>query len=90
MIRVDDIVPTNVTISGGGFVVLVNFNPQTDTTALASFRAAYGTNMALFGPYSGKLDNGGEAIELQKPDAPQTVPGPDFGFVPHIVVDRVV
>ena len=82
--------PTNVTIPGGGFVVLVNFSPQTDTIALDSFRAAYGTNMTLFGPYSGKLDNGGEAIELQKPDAPQTVPGPDFGFVPRIVVDRVV
>jgi hypothetical protein len=42
------------------------------------------------GPYSGKLDNSGEAIELQKPDPPQTLPGPDFGFVPYIVADRVV
>ncbi|HXI50726.1 MAG TPA: putative Ig domain-containing protein, partial [Candidatus Saccharimonadales bacterium] len=30
------------------------------------------------------------AIELQKPDAPQTIPGPDFGLVPFITVDRVV
>ncbi len=82
--------PTNVTIPGGGFVVLVNFDPIIDAVSLASFRAAYGTNMTLFGPYSGKLDNGGEAIELQKPDAPQTVPGPDFGQVPHVAVDRVV
>jgi hypothetical protein len=36
------------------------------------------------------LDNSGEAIELQKPDPPQTIPGPDFGFVPYIVADRVV
>ena len=85
--------PANVTLPAGGFLLLVNFNPATDTAALASFRAAYpslGTNIPLHGPYGGKLDNGGEAIELQKPDAPQTVPGPDFGTVPRIVVDRVV
>src|SRR5439155_1350407 len=39
--------------------------------------------------YSGKLDNGGEAIELVKPDAPQAAPHPDAGFVPYIRVDRV-
>jgi hypothetical protein len=44
----------------------------------------------VLGPYSGKLDNAGEALELQKPDAPQTLPGPDFGLVPYVVVDRVV
>ncbi len=85
--------PTNVTLPAGGFLLLVNFNPATDTTALANFRAVYpslSTNIPLHGPYGGKLDNGGEPIELQKPDAPQTVPGPDFGTVPHIVVDRVV
>lgn len=85
--------PTNVTIPAGGFVLLVNFNPAIDPAALATFRAAYpalNTNTPLFGPYGGKLDNGGEAIELQKPDAPQTIPGPDFGTVPRIVVDRIV
>jgi hypothetical protein len=46
--------------------------------------------MTLAGPYVGKLDNNGEAIELLKPDAPETIPGPDFGLVPYIVVDRVV
>lgn len=85
--------PTNVTLPAGGYLLLVNFNPLTDPTALANFRAAYpslGTNTPLYGPYGGKLDNGGEAIELQKPDAPQTIPGPDFGSVPRIVVDRIV
>jgi hypothetical protein len=28
-------------------------------------------------------------VELYKPDAPQTIPGPDFGLVPYILVDRV-
>ena len=85
--------PTNITIPAGGFVLLVNFNPAIDTGALATFRAAYpglNTNTPLFGPYGGKLDNGGETVELQKPDAPQTIPGPDFGLVPRIVVDRII
>jgi hypothetical protein len=40
------------------------------------------------GPYSGKLDNSGESVELAKPDAPQTG-GTDAGFVPYILVDKV-
>jgi hypothetical protein len=38
----------------------------------------------LVGPYSGKLDNGGEGVKLQKPDAPQT-----NGSVPFVLVDYV-
>jgi hypothetical protein len=82
--------PLNTTIPAGGFLVLVNFDPVADPVSLAAFRAAYGTNMILLGPYGGKLDNGGEDIELRRPDAPQTIPGPDFGLVPYIVVDRLV
>jgi len=82
--------PQGITIPAGGFLVLVNFDPVSDPVSLAAFRAAYGTNMTLLGPYGGKLDNGGEDIELRKPDAPQTIPGPDFGLVPYIVVDRIV
>jgi hypothetical protein len=82
--------PPGVSISAGGYLVVVGFDPTTDPASLATFQSAYGAGATLIGPYSGKLDNGGEAIELQKPDAPQTTPGPDFGFVPYIVVDRVV
>jgi hypothetical protein len=81
--------PPGTTIPAGGYLVVVSFDPS-DPASLATFQYAYGTGMTLIGPYSGKLDNGGEAIELQKPDAPQTAPGPDFGVVPYIVTDRVV
>jgi hypothetical protein len=81
---------TGTTIPAGGYLVVVSFDPVADPTSLAAFRAQYGTNMTLVGPYSGKLDNNGEELQLQKPDAPQTVPGPDFGLVPYIVADRVV
>jgi len=81
--------PTNLAIPAGGYLVVVNFDPQLDPVALATFQAAYGTGAPLVGPYVGKLDNNGETVELQKPDAPQTLTGPDQGLVPHLVVDHV-
>lgn len=66
---VDFILPTNVTLAAGGRLLLVNFNPTTDPITSANFRALYGvpTNVPVFGPYSGKLDNSGEDVELKKP-----------------------
>ncbi len=82
--------PTNLSIPAGGFLLVVPFNPATDAAALAAFRAAYGTNGILVGPWSGKLDNAGESVELYRPDTPQGPAHPDAGFVPLILVDRVV
>ena len=81
--------PAGVTIPPGGYVVLANFNPTLDTTARAAFDSVYGPQTMLFGPYQGKLDNSGESIELLKPDAPQTGPGPDAGLVPYVMVDTL-
>jgi hypothetical protein len=69
----------------GGFLQVVSFDPVTNLVALARFRARYGTNSILLGPYSGKLDNGGESVELTRPDAPEV-----DGFVPFILVEKVV
>ncbi len=81
---------SSVTVGASGFVTVVAFDPVTNAPALAAFRAKYGTNGIVVGPYSGRLDNAGEAIELSKPDAPQAPPHPDAGLVPMILVDRVV
>jgi hypothetical protein len=43
----------------------------------------------IFGPYSGKLNNGGDPVELYRPDAPQQPPHPDAGYVPFLRVDKV-
>lgn len=82
--------PMGLTIPAGGYAVVVNFDPDADPVSKTMFQNAYGTNGILVGPYIGRLANSGEALELQKPDAPQTTPGPDFGLVPYIVADRVV
>ena len=78
--------PTNVTVAAGGFVLVVNFDPHTNTTQLADFRARYGVGLEvpIFGPYGGKLGNDNDNIELYKPDAPALT-----GEVPQILVDKV-
>jgi hypothetical protein len=81
--------PSGTVIPGNGSLVVVSFDPQTDPASLAAFQASFGTNATLAGPFTGKLDNAGETIELFKPDSPQNVPGPDFGFVPYILVESV-
>jgi len=83
--------PTNSTLAAGAYLLVVSFDPATNAPALASFLATYSLspNVPIFGPYRGKLDNGGETIELQKPDAPQPMGLPDAGFVPYILVEHV-
>lgn len=76
-------------IPAGGSMILVSFDPATNTAALAQFRARYGTNLFLVGPFAGKLDNSTESVELARPDAPQTI-GNDAGLVPYLLVDKVV
>jgi len=79
---------TNHVLPPGGSLLVVSFDPVTNLTALAQFRARYGTNSLLVGPWSGKLDNSSERIELYKPDPPQLA-GADAGFVPYVLVEKV-
>ena len=81
--------PAGSSIGPLASILIVSFDPVADTEALTAFEARYGSGLDLFGPYSGKLDNGGESLVLRRPDRPQTDPGPDLGLVPYIDVDRV-
>jgi hypothetical protein len=78
-------------IPAGGFLLVVNFDPNTNATQLAAFRARYSVadGVPIRGPYSGKLANSGETIELFKPDPPQGPQHTDEGFVPYILVEKV-
>ena len=81
--------PTNTSMPAQGYLLVVGFDPSTNSASLTAFRAKYGTNGAIVGPYSGRLDNAGESLELYRPDNPQTLPHPDAGFVPYLLVERV-
>lgn len=80
--------PEGTLIPAAGFLVVVSFDPVNDSVSRAAFGTAYGSRAAIVGPFRGNL-NGSDTIELQKPDAPQTLPGPDFGLVPYVVVERI-
>jgi hypothetical protein len=87
---IDLVFPTNLTLPAGGVLLAVNFDPAANPGQLAAFRAKYAVpaDVIVLGPYSGKLDNGGESVELYRPDTPQGA-GPEAGFVPYILVDHV-
>ena len=73
------------------FCLVVGFNPSTNPSALANFRARFNVpnTVAIFGPWTGRLSDSGDAIELYRPDPIQQPPHPDVGFVPYIRVDKV-
>ncbi|MBI5387486.1 MAG: lamin tail domain-containing protein [Verrucomicrobia bacterium] len=83
--------PRNVTLAAGEQILVVSFDPANDAASLAAFHSAYSvaSGTRLFGPYSGKLDNGGEALELRKPGPPVPAGFADSGFVPYITVERL-
>lgn len=83
--------PPGLSLAPGGRLVIVGFNPA-DPTLLASFQARYQvpTGVPIVGPWMGRLENNGEGLVLMRPDAVQLPPHPDAGYVPQIVVDRVV
>jgi hypothetical protein len=82
--------PSGVSLAANGFALVVPFDPA-NGAVLTAFRIKYGVSdtVPVFGPYAGKLDNGGENVELLKPDPPQPPGAPDAGFVPYVLVDRV-
>ncbi len=88
---VDFTFPANTTLTPGERVLVLPFDPATNVLSLSNFLAAYDVPVAtrLFGGYSGKLGNTSDSLELVKPGVPVGTPGPDFGFVPAILVDRV-
>jgi len=71
-------IPTNVTLGANATLLVVATNP-------ATFRSKYSvpTNIPIFGPYAGQLQDSGENLELKAPDNPNT------NGVPYVTVDAV-
>jgi hypothetical protein len=83
--------PPGQSLPAGGFLLVVDFDPA-NSALLESFRTLYGVAAAVpvYGPFSGKLANDTDTIALYQPDRPQQPTSPDAGFVPYVLVDRVV
>lgn len=76
---IDYLFPTNISVAPDEFILI------TGATNLNTFRSTYGLagDIQVFGPWSGKLDNAGETINLYKPGAPET------NEIPYILVDSL-
>jgi hypothetical protein len=82
--------PSNRTVTAGTTILVVPFDPA-NATQLNDFRAKYTVSpvVPIYGPWSGKLDNSSDSVELARPDAPEVPPSPDAGLVPYFLVDKV-
>lgn len=79
--------PTGVTLTAAERLTLVSFDPA-DAVALSNFCGVYalsGQMARILGPYSGKLNNAGERIALEMPQAADQLGDP----VSWITVDEV-
>jgi len=87
---IDFTFPPNVNLAAGARILVVDFDP-TNAVTLAALRARYGisNNVAVYGPFTGSLDNDGDTVKLYRSDTPQQSPSPDAGFVPYVIVDRI-
>ena len=77
--------PAGAALAAGARGLVVGFDPVAGAAHLKSFRDAFGipTNVPVWGPWSGQLANEGEAIELKRPDPPNS------NAVPYYVVETV-
>ncbi len=77
--------PPGVSLAAGAKLLVVSFDPVANPGQLATFRGKYGVpgSVAVYGPYTGKLANDNDKVELYRPD------NPDAGFVPYVLADRV-
>ena len=79
-----DFPPTTI-VPPEGFVLVVNFDPNSDPNRSESFRAKFAitSDIPLFGPYRGKLSNNSGTLRLLKPGEP------DEQTEPRVLVDSV-
>ncbi|RME91515.1 MAG: hypothetical protein D6766_11795, partial [Verrucomicrobia bacterium] len=81
--------PPGTRLDPGERLLVVGFDPAADPDQSASFRTLYDVpeSTRLLGPWTGKLDNRGEAIELVRPEALDPAETPP-SHAP-VVIDRV-
>jgi hypothetical protein len=79
--------PSGVLLPAQSSLLVVGFDPLLDPVSLAAFQGRYGlsNNLQIFGPFSGRLNNAGERLELRRPGEPNA----QTGLAPMILVDRV-
>jgi hypothetical protein len=81
--------PSNTTLQAGARLMLVSFDPVTNTVARDAFLEHYlmtNGQVRMLGPYSGQLDNRGDRVALERPQEADP-PGLSVSWV---IVDEVI
>lgn len=83
--------PPDAVLAAGAYALVVAFRPEGDPVLRATFTAKHNVppGTRFFGPFTGRLANEGEGVELQAPDTPRPASGSDAGLVPYVLVERV-
>lgn len=83
--------PVLTTCPADGYLLVVAFDPSTETNRLASFRTRYNVPQSgqVFGPLRGRLSHFTQRLELFRPDDAQFPPHPDAGLIPMVLFDAV-
>jgi hypothetical protein len=86
--EVDFTFAAGTTLAPNGTLVVVPFNPSTDTALKTAFLTAYGLSepVALVGPFVGRLNNAGGTVQLLRPDDP---PADEPTYIPYLIEDEV-
>ena len=81
---------SDLVLSAGTSILVIGFDPALPANAqkLAAFQAHYGIDdsVRIVGPFDGKLDNGDDDFELQRPDDP---PLGEPNFIPRLLEDEI-
>jgi hypothetical protein len=78
--------PPDTVLPPGGRLLVVGFDPMNNPAALAAFQETYSLlpgGVPILGPWSGKLANDTDDLELRRPDVPDT------NGTPYLLVERV-
>ncbi len=80
----DFIFASGTTIRPGDYILVVGFDPAIDPTSLSAFRSAYAlpASVRIYGPFTPKLLNSAQNIELAFPGVAVN------GVTPFILVDK--
>jgi CotH protein/lamin tail-like protein/Fn3 domain-containing protein/Ig-like domain-containing protein/chitobiase/beta-hexosaminidase-like protein len=82
--------PPGTSIPAGGYIVLVNFNPNTKPAMEQAFRTKFNVpaQVRVLGPLQGDLSNDDETVALYQPDTPFTNQN-NVVEVPYVLVEEV-
>jgi hypothetical protein len=83
--------PSGASLPPGGFALVVPFDPDWPFSPEAEFRSTWGVppEVPIFGPWQGTLNNAGEPLRLDQPDAPATDPPTEAGRIPYVTREVV-